>query len=170
MNIILFSEKTQQLYTNRLLCILVEVVGVSIWGCMVYIATEMKIHFMIVHIILTSLIRYMTTSMTLGLHAVSGLMVGERERKDIDLLRTMHLITKCWMNMDLVVLWGNNNILVDIRLVGGSSPSNGRVEVNFWEGWETVCDDHWDDNEGHVVCRILRYHGYLSNVFTEKRY
>lgn len=76
MNIMLFSEKTQQLYTNRLLCILVEVVGVSIWGCMVYIAAEMKIHFMIVNIILTSLIRCMTTSMTLGLHAVSGLMVG----------------------------------------------------------------------------------------------
>lgn len=164
MNIILFSEKTQQLYTNRLLCILVEVVGVSIWGCMVYIATEMKIHFMIVHIILTSLIRYMTTSMTLGLHAASGLMVGERERKDIDLLRTMHLITKCWMNMDLVVLWGNNNILVDIRLVGGSSPSNGRVEVNFGEGWGTVCDDNWDDNEARVVCRMLGYNGYLSNV------
>lgn len=53
---------------------------------------------------------------------------------------------------------------MDIRLVGGSSPSNGRVEVNFGEGWGTVCDDNWDDNEARVVCRMLGYNGYLSNV------
>lgn len=59
---------------------------------------------------------------------------------------------------------------MDIRLVGGSSPSNGRVEVNFGEGWGTVCDDNWDNNEARVVCRMLGYHGYLSNVIYKSFY
>lgn len=50
---------------------------------------------------------------------------------------------------------------MDIRLVGGSSPMNGRVEVNFGEGWGTVCDDNWTDNDARVVCRMLGYQGYL---------
>lgn len=50
---------------------------------------------------------------------------------------------------------------MDVRLVGGSSPSNGRVEVNFGEGWGTVCDDDWDDNDARVACRMLGYQGYL---------
>lgn len=53
---------------------------------------------------------------------------------------------------------------MDIRLVGGSFPSNGRVEVNFGEGWGTVCDDHWDDNEARVVCRMLGYNGSAQGL------
>nr|XP_034306085.1 deleted in malignant brain tumors 1 protein-like [Crassostrea gigas] len=53
---------------------------------------------------------------------------------------------------------------MDIRLVGGSSPMNGRVEVNFGEGWGTVCDDGWDNNEARVVCRMLGYHGSAQGL------
>ncbi|XP_062566592.1 deleted in malignant brain tumors 1 protein-like [Saccostrea cucullata] len=50
-------------------------------------------------------------------------------------------------------------ICFDIRLVGGSSSREGRVEVKLGNTWGTVCDDSWDDNDARVVCRTLGFSG-----------
>ncbi|XP_036911169.1 macrophage scavenger receptor types I and II isoform X1 [Sturnira hondurensis] len=48
------------------------------------------------------------------------------------------------------------------RLVDGSGPHEGRVEI-FHDGqWGTVCDDHWELHGGQVVCRSLGYRGVLT--------
>lgn len=90
--IILFSEKTLLLYTRILLWILGKVQGISTQVFMVYIATEMKIHFMIVLIIRKSQIHFLATNLTWESHAVSGQRETHRQAEAEFINNTKYIV------------------------------------------------------------------------------
>ena len=47
----------------------------------------------------------------------------------------------------------------DVYLTGGSTDSEGTVQLCYNNEWGTVCDNGWTGNDADVVCRQL---GYLS--------
>lgn len=42
-----------------------------------------------------------------------------------------------------------------IRLAGGQSTNEGRVELCVDGVWGSVCDDYWGSDDAKVVCRML---------------
>ncbi len=43
----------------------------------------------------------------------------------------------------------------EVRLAGGYSSNDGRVEICSGGLWGTVCDDLWDNIDASVTCRVI---------------
>ena len=55
--------------------------------------------------------------------------------------------------------------LMLVRLVGGSLPNEGRLEVYYNGEWGTICSNGWDDSDSSLVCRQL---GFRSSTISRE--
>ncbi|NXW82702.1 SRCRM protein, partial [Alopecoenas beccarii] len=55
-----------------------------------------------------------------------------------------------------VICSGNPGVAESLRLSGGESRCDGRLEVSLHGMWSRVLDDDWDIKDAHVVCRQLQ--------------
>ncbi|CAC5370694.1 DMBT1 [Mytilus coruscus] len=71
--------------------------------------------------------------------------------------------------------WGNSSCThsmdvgmscaTQIRLVGGSVPTEGRVEVFHKGKWGTICDDLFDVNDAKVLCRTMGFSSTHPTIY-----
>ena len=51
------------------------------------------------------------------------------------------------------------NASIQVRLINGPSPREGRVEILYAGVWGAICNDLFNLTEANVVCRQLGYPG-----------
>ena len=57
----------------------------------------------------------------------------------------------------------------DIRVIGGTTALEGRVEVCDSQAWGTVCDDFWSSVDAGVACVQLGYQR-SGNVYVKMQF
>ena len=52
-----------------------------------------------------------------------------------------------------------------MRLIGGMTSSEGRVEVCVNNAWGTICDDGWSVEDSNVACKVAGYQPFGMNNY-----
>ena len=52
-----------------------------------------------------------------------------------------------------------------LRLVGGATPNEGRLEICYANHWGTVCDDLFDSTDAALACKLLGFSPNSERTF-----
>ena len=92
---------------------------------------------------------------------------------DLVLSTSLMLVSLNWQCLSMCVFFFNLNAACsdyDVRLVGGATIYQGRVEVCLNQLWGTVCDDFWNTPDAAVVCSQLGYSREGKESFITGKY
>ena len=70
----------------------------------------------------------------------------------------------------IIMLLVYTNCDNDIRLVGGNSVSEGRVEMCFNGVWGSICNYGWDNIDATVVCKKLGFQAESKQTKCSSKY
>ncbi|PIK42104.1 putative deleted in malignant brain tumors 1 protein-like [Apostichopus japonicus] len=68
----------------------------------------------------------------------------------------------CTHSQDVGLTCHDATVSGDVRLINGYTPGEGTVQIYYNNEWGTICDDNFDLQDGHVICRQLGYSGALQ--------
>ena len=63
---------------------------------------------------------------------------------------------------DYLLIFTVETFCPPVRLVGGKSDNEGRVEIYYNNTWGTVCWNSWNYRDSNTVCRQLGYTEYIT--------
>ena len=72
----------------------------------------------------------------------------------VKVMNTVNIIIFCVIKTDMQIN-GTDCKHGDVRLVGGSTEYEGRVEVCINRAWGTICDPYWYTQDSNIVCKQL---------------
>ncbi|XP_052220549.1 deleted in malignant brain tumors 1 protein-like isoform X2 [Dreissena polymorpha] len=78
--------------------------------------------------------------------------------------------SNCDHSEDAAVICQNTNVRTNIRLVGGPSTNEGRVEIFYNNTWGTICDDSFDDKDAAVLCKMAGFGGQGARAKSNAAY
>ena len=67
----------------------------------------------------------------------------------------MHCLQSVTNMITSILGYYNCTMYGEVRLSGGQSQYDGRVEICLNTGWSRVCTNNWGSEESEVVCRQL---------------
>ena len=59
--------------------------------------------------------------------------------------------------MPFLILVSDTSQTFSLRLVGGKTSNEGRIEISFNNSWGTICHFGWDRKDATVACKQLGY-------------